>query len=57
METTRYYAEIRIDDAELKKTMDELQAAVETVRKCYSKLNAMNVLRICAKKPSAATDG
>ena len=41
-----HYAELSIDDAKLKETMDELQAAIETIRVCYGKLYDMKVLRI-----------
>ena len=41
-----YLIEIELPEGELKKTLDELHQAQETIQRCYFKLRDMEILHI-----------
>lgn len=51
-----YSIRIEIPEGEIKNIFDKMNEAQETIRKCYSELQMLGVVKI-TEKPSAATDG
>lgn len=46
MRVMDYFMHIEVSEGELKKTLDELMNAQETIRRCYHKLKAIGVVTI-----------
>lgn len=47
-----YLMKIEVPEGEVKKTLDELHQAQETIRRCYFKLRDLGVLHITEKATS-----
>ena len=52
----KHYIQIEIEDGEVKKILNKLDEAQQTIQDCYDELHRLGVL-VIKSKPPAATDG